>query len=151
MQFTVAMMSQKSQQQRNRLSIIVTEKAIKTLDANGDGKVSALEALGAIAVGASGLGIFSNVNTLANKLNITDKNIINEIISAIEDSIESVIGFAIPEAGAADLSDTLLANEVAKFQAGLISPAELLDAGERSLVMHITGKKIDLLVPEDME
>jgi hypothetical protein len=29
----------------------VTEKAIKTLDANGDGKVSALEALGAICSG----------------------------------------------------------------------------------------------------
>jgi hypothetical protein len=69
----------------------VTEKAIKTLDANGDGKVSALEALGAIAVGASGLGIFSSVNTLMNEAGLTDVNIFNEIISAIEDSIESAI------------------------------------------------------------
>jgi hypothetical protein len=84
----------------------VTEKAIKTLDANEDGKVSALEFVAPFAVGASGLGIFSNVNTLANELGITDKNIINEIISSVEDGIESVIGFAIPEAGAADLSDT---------------------------------------------
>jgi hypothetical protein len=118
----------------------VTEKAIKTLDANGDGKVSALEALGAIAVGTSGgaLGILSNVNTLANELNITDKNIINEIISAIEDSIESVIGFAIPEAGAADLSDTLLANEVAAYQAGLIS-ADQLEAKAKELGYNYTG------------
>lgn len=118
----------------------VTEKAIKTLDANGDGKVSALEALGAIAVGTSGgaLGILSNVNTLANELNITDKNIINEIISAIEDSIESAIGFAIPEAGAADLSDTLLANEVAAYQAGLIS-ADQLEAKAKELGYNYTG------------
>jgi hypothetical protein len=118
----------------------VTEKAIKTLDANGDGKVSALEALGAIAVGTSGgaLGILSNVNTLANELNITDKNIINEIISAIEDSIESVIGFAIPEAGAADLSDTLLVNEVAAYQAGLIS-ADQLEAKAKELGYNYTG------------
>jgi hypothetical protein len=51
----------------------VTEQAIKTLDANGDGKVSALEALGAFAVGASGLGIFSNVNTLMNEAGMTDE------------------------------------------------------------------------------
>jgi hypothetical protein len=126
----------------------VTEKAIKTLDANGDGKVSALEALGAIAVGASGLGIFSNVNTLANEAGLTDANIFNEIISAIEDSIESAIGFAIPEAGAADLSDTLLANEVAAFQAGLIGPAEL-EARAKSLVMHILERRYRfLLVPK---
>jgi hypothetical protein len=110
----------------------VTEKAIKTLDANGDGKVSALEALGAIAVGASGLGIFSSVNTLMNEAGLTDANIFNEIISAIEDSIESAIGFVIPNAGAADLSDTLLANEVAAFQAGLISGRSTRGQGERT-------------------
>jgi hypothetical protein len=77
----------------------VTEQAIKTLDANQDGNVSALEFVAPFAVGASGLGIFSNVNTLANKLGITDKNIINELISSVEDGIESLIGFAIPKVG----------------------------------------------------
>jgi hypothetical protein len=37
----------------------VTQQLINSLDANKNGKVSALEALGSIAVGMSGLGIFS--------------------------------------------------------------------------------------------
>jgi hypothetical protein len=130
----------------------VTEKAIKTLDANQDGKVSALEFVSPFAVGASGLGIVSNVNTLANTLGITDKNIVNEIISSVEKAIESAIGFAIPDAGAADLSDTALVNEVAKFQAGEIGPAELLDAARR-LGYAYSGDRMRVLVgsEEDME
>jgi hypothetical protein len=85
MQFTVAMMSQKSQQQRNRLSITLQKKPSKLSTQTEDGKVSALEFVAPFAVGASGLGILSNVNTLANTLGITDKNIVNEIISSVED------------------------------------------------------------------
>jgi len=128
----------------------VTEKAIKTLDANGDGKVSALEVAGAFAVGTSGgaLGILSNVNTLANKLGITDRNIVNELISSVEEAIESAIGFAIPNAGAADLSDTALVNEVAKLQAGLISPAEL-EARANELGYAYNGKRLNVLIGSD--
>jgi hypothetical protein len=57
----------------------VTEQAIKTLDANEDGKVSALEFVAPFAVGASGLGIFSIVNTLVNEAGITDSNILMKL------------------------------------------------------------------------
>ena len=106
----------------------VTEQAIKTLDANGDGNVSALEFVAPFAVGASGLGIFSNVNTLANKLGITDKNIINELISSVEDGIESLIGFAIPKVGDPTEIDTPVTDlsmttaEIDALQGGLDTP-----------------------------
>ena len=135
----------------------VTEQAIKTLDANGDGNVSALEFVAPFAVGASGLGIFSNVNTLANKLGITDKNIINELISSVEDGIESLIGFAIPKVGDPTEIDTPVTDlsmttaEIDALQGGLDTPVTDLPpvptSTEQSFAVPdfapgITGKEI---------
>ena len=135
----------------------VTEQAIKTLDANGDGNVSALEFVAPFAVGASGLGIFSNVNTLANKLGITDKNIINELISSVEGGIESLIGFAIPKVGDPTEIDTPVTDlsmttaEIDALQGGLDTPVTDLPpvptSTEQSFAvpdfaLGITGKEI---------
>jgi hypothetical protein len=136
----------------------VTEQAIKTLDANGDGNVSALEFVAPFAVGASGLGIFSNVNTLANKLGITDKNIINELISSVEGGIESLIGFAIPKVGDPTEIDTPVTDlsmttaEIDALQGGLDTPVTDLPpvptSTEQSFAAPdfapgITGKEIN--------
>jgi hypothetical protein len=134
-----------------------TQKAIKTLDANQDGKVSALEFVAPFAVGASGLGIVSNVNTLANTLGITDKNIVNEIISSVEDGIESLIGFAIPKVGDPTEIDTPVTDlsmttaEIDALQGGLDTPVTDLPpvptSTEQSFAVPdfapgITGKEI---------
>jgi hypothetical protein len=58
MQFTVAMISQKKPTTTQQIIDYATQKAIKTLDANEDGEVSALEFVAPFAVGASGLGTF---------------------------------------------------------------------------------------------
>jgi hypothetical protein len=134
-----------------------TQKAIKTLDANEDGEVSALEFVAPFAVGASGLGTFNLVNALVNEAGITDKNIIDEIISSVEDGIESLIGFAIPKVGDPTEIDTPVTDlsmttaEIDALQGGLDTPVTDLPpvptSTEQSFAvpdfaLGITGKEI---------